>query len=403
MNKFPEFLVRRRLSGAACWCFATAFLATLLIRIHYCAQPPDDSSDLYRHLGYTSHFFENPRGFYWLMPDSFPNEFWSGFWTEVGYIYPPAALLFFAPFGHFGIGLFWVKLALTLCDLGSALLIARATSWWAGLLVFSAPVTVWYTSHEGQYESLVTLLIVLSVFFLRKGRWKTAGAAFMLAIQTKQFAILIAPYMVYEVFFRPHVRQSRVAVGFLTGFAAAFLPFLPFYLWRHDLWLLPLQNQGNLLNPFFWPLFWIKGVPEHFDEVSRLRIVWNAIASTAPLVVLGLFLSRGPFRRRLPQALPCLLFWIMLKSLSWVMNWYLILVPALTFALWRHRRWMVLLLVFYWLQCGQQVASCVGDDDMEDTPTVERFRQVIWHGDYRAAGDITVDPTPSPVRHLPYR
>ena len=139
-------LVRRRLSGWARVFFMIAFALTMLIRLAYCAEAPEDSSDLYRHLGFTSHFWENPAAFYWLMPWQFPHEFWSQFWTEVGYIYPPLALLFFAIFGGLGFGLFWVKLALTLFDLGSSILIARATSWWAGLLVFSAPVTVWYLS-----------------------------------------------------------------------------------------------------------------------------------------------------------------------------------------------------------------------------------------------------------------
>ena len=387
MNNVLEMLVKRRLSGASRMWFVAAFLVTLFVRVYYCTQPPIDTSDLYRHLGFTSHFFQNPRAFYWLMPSEFPNEFWSQFWTEIGYIYPPLALLFFAPLGYLGIGLFWVKLILTFFDLGSAILIARATSWWAGLLVFSAPVTVWYTSHEGQYESIVTFLLVVSICSARAGRWKTTGAAFMLALQAKQFAVLLAPYLAYEVLFRMHVMPKRVARNVIFGFFAAFIPFIPFYIWRHDLWLLPLQNQDNLLNPFYWPLFWIKGVLGHFEDVSHLRMIWNEVVSTAPLIILGFFLSGGPFLRRLPQAMPCILFWVMLKSLAWVMNWYLILVPALTFALWRHRRWMILLLVFYWLQCGQQVASYVGDDDQEEDETISRFHEAIWHCDYRAAAD----------------
>jgi len=381
-------LVRRKLSGKSKAFFGTAFLITLVIRLYYCAQAPEDTSDLYRHLGFTSHFFENPRAFYWLTPSQFPNEFWSQFWTEIGYIYPPLALLFFAFFGSLGAGLFWVKLSLTLFDLGSAFLIARATSWWAGLLVFSAPVTVWYTSHEGQYESMVTFLVVLAVLFARSGRWFWTGAAFMLALQAKQLALLIAPYLLYEIFLRRHLDPRKAVVGFLIGFFGAFLPFAPFYCWRHDLWLLPLQNQGNLLNPFYWPLLWRKEVMAHFEDVSHLRIVWNEVVTTMPLILLLLFVTRGSWLRRIPQALPSITFWVMIKSLAWVMNWYLILIPGLTLALWRHRRWLVVLLIFYWLQCGQQVASYVGDDDYEEDGTVTRFQKSIWRCDYR-----TVEPT----------
>ena len=70
-------LIRRRLSGSAKACFALAFAVTLLVRIYYCTQAPIDTSDLYRHLGFTSHFLENPKAFYWLMPSQFPHEFWS--------------------------------------------------------------------------------------------------------------------------------------------------------------------------------------------------------------------------------------------------------------------------------------------------------------------------------------
>ena len=384
ISALSTLLVRRKLSGTARVWFVMAFLLTLAVRLYYCTQAPDDSSDLYRHLGFSSHFWENPSAFYWLRPWQFPHEFWSQFWTEVGYIYPPLALLFFAIFGGLGAGLFWVKLSLTLFDLGSAYLIGRATSWWAGLLVFSAPVTIWYTSHEGQYESMVTLFVVLAVLSARNSRWIWTGASFMLALQTKQLALLIAPYLLYEIFLRRHLQPRKAVFGFLGGFVGAFLPFIPFYLWRHDLWLLPLQNQENLLNPFYWPLFWKKGVLDHFEDVSRLRLVWNEVVTTMPLIILSLFLTRGSFLRRVPQALPSIAFWLMIKSMAWVMNWYVILIPGLTLALWRHRRWMAVLLIFYWLQCGQQVASYLGDDDQESDNTIIRFQESIWRRDYRA-------------------
>lgn len=364
------------------------FLITMIVRLFFCAQVPIETSDLYRHLGFTAHFFEDPKAFYWLEPARFPHEFWSQFWTEIGYIYPPLALLFFAVFGSLGIGFFWVKLVLTLFDFVSAALIGRATSWWAGLIVFSAPIGVWYTSHEGQYESLVTLLVIISVLSARGRNWIMAGASFMLALQAKQFAILIAPYLAYEIFTasdRTHpLKAARSAARMLIGFVGAFLPFIPFYYWRHDLWLLPLQNQENLLNPDYWPLFWSSSALDHFNEVSSFRMIFGGITTTAPLLVLALFLARGDFLRKLPQAMPCLGFWMLIKSMAWVMNWYINIVPGLAFALWRYRRWMILLFAIHWLQCGQQIASLWGDIDGEEAVTIARFHQCVWHADYRA-------------------
>lgn len=385
MNLGAQF-INRRLEGRARIWFFVLFGTVAALRVWFCALAPNDSSDLFRHLGFTSHFGDNPSLFYWITPELFPNEHWSTFWTEVGYIYPPVALLFFTFFGTLGIGLFWVKLTLTLFDLASSVLIGRTTTPWASLLVFTAPVTVWYTSHEGQYESLVTLLVVLAVLSVRAGRWMSAGAFFMLALQTKQLALLIAPYLLYELFVRRHVDPRKAWVGFLAGFFFAMLPFLPFYWWRPDLWFLPLQNQENVLNPFFWPLPWDHHRVEHFEGVSQLRFIWNEVVTLLPLMLLAVFVSRGSMWRRIPQALPAASFWMLIKSLAWVMNWYMILLPGLILALWRHRRWMMVLLVFYWLQCGQQVSRYVGkgDDDIEDSTDITRFHDAIWHYDYRA-------------------
>ena len=366
------------------WGWICAFGLVALLRIYFCTQPPIETSDLYRHLGFCSHFLEFPKTFYWLVPTDFPDEFWSDFWSEQGYIYPPLALLFFTFFGTLGIGLFWVKLTLTLCDLGSALIIGRVTSKWVGLLVFSAPISIWYTSHEGQYESLVTLFMVLSIFCARSGRWRLAGAAFMLALQTKQLGILLAPYLLFEIWHRTRPRQIRAARGFSIGFIGALIPFLPFYYWRHDLWLLPLQNQGNLLNPFYWPISCSELSMAHFDECSDFRVLWDFVVSFTPIALLGLFLARGHFFRKLPQTLPTLGFWVMIKSVAWVMNWYMLILPGCSFALWRYRRLFIVLLVIYWLQCGQQLASVIGDIRIEEPASIARFQECIWSANYQS-------------------
>jgi len=362
---------------------------TFLLRLIFCTLAPDDSSDLYRHLGFTSHFWENPAAFYWLKPEQFSSEFWSQFWSEQGYIYPPVALLYFSFFGTLGIGLFWVKLTLTLCDLASAILIGRVSSWWAGLLVFSAPVSVWYTSHEGQYESLVSLLLVLTILSMRNARWIVAGGLFLLALQTKQLAILLAPYLLFEIWNRRSPERFMVGKCFVLGFGAAFLPFLPFYCWRPDLWFLPLQSQANLLNPFYWPISCSMSAMAHFDGCSYSRILWDGVLSLASLAVLALFLARGKnnnFFQKLSQAMPVLSFWLLLKSAAWIMSWYLIVLPGLTFALWHYRKWMILLMVLYWLQCGAQLSRCFGDDDHEEDASVAHFQQSLWHCDYKAEG-----------------
>lgn len=333
-----------------------AFLTVLLIRMLFCTSVPFETSDLYRQLGFASHLFGNLAGFYRLDPADFAGEAWTECWPEHGYIYPPLCLLFFAFFGSLGIGMFWVKLVLTACDAASSWIIGRNTSWWAALIVFSAPAGVWYTSHEGEIEALVTLFVVISLFAARGGSWTISGASFLLALQTKQLSLLLLPALLHEAFQLPPGERGRAAVRFGGGVLGALIPFLPFYHWRPDLWLLPLSNQGIPFNPFHWPLTLQGGLPEHFRKFHPFLLVWDGIIGTLPLLLLLMFLAGRSFRERLPQALPSLGFWGLIKTANWVMNWYVNMLPGLTAALWRHPRWMLLLLGCYWLQFGQQAA-----------------------------------------------
>ena len=153
---------------------------------------------------------------------------------------------------------------------------------------------------------------------------------------------------------------------------------------RPGLWFLPLQNQQNLLNPFFWPFFPTNASIAHFDECSNFRMAWNVVVTLVPLALLALFLARGQFLKKLPLALPSIGFWVMIKSIAWAMNWYMLMLPGCTFPLWRYRRLMVVLLIIFWLQCGQQVASIIGDMRIEEPATIARFHRCIWFCDYRA-------------------
>ena len=50
-----------------------------------------------------------------------------------------------------------------------------------------------------------------------------------------------------------------------------------------------------------------------------------------PLIILAFFIAHSSFIRRFPQALPSISFWLMIKSIAWAMNWFLLLIPRLTF------------------------------------------------------------------------
>lgn len=382
-------------SWRAWWCehfvFAPRWVVVVFalvtsLRVILCVLPPLDTTDLCRHLGFTMHFFDDPKAFYWLTPSRFSDEFWSRNWRDTVYIYPPLTLIFFAIFGKLGAGFFWVKLALTLCDLLAALLVGRAICWIAAMLIYAAPASIWYTSHEGQYEGLVTLLLVVAVLSAKEGSWRKAGIAFMLSLQCKQLAIFIAPYLLLEIFLNRSGTRLRSVAKLLTGMALAALPFVPFYIWRHDLWLLPLQGQMKGFNPFFWPLLWNQdAMRAHFGE--HPQIVWNTLCSTLPIVLLLLFLVSRDFWKRLPQALPTLGFYSLVKSLKWAMYWYFGLVPGFALALWRHRGVMLLLLAINWFVYKDVLNVTRYDIGHQDSADKEYFGKCIWR-------------FPAPANHL---
>jgi hypothetical protein len=361
--------------------FIPLFIAVLALRILFCTQPPLDTTDLFRHLGFTSHFYENPQGFYYLKPEYFSGELWALNWPETVYIYPPLTLLFFSFFGKLGIGFFWVKLALTFCDVLTTILIGKSTSWVASMLIFAAPASIWYTSHEGQYECLTNLLVVLSILFARLGKWKCAGAFFMLALQTKQLAIFIFPYLIFEALIRPSRQRVSAFFGMIHGLNIIFLVFLPFYYWRHDLWLLPLKGQIANCNPFFWPVVWNQtSMISHFGE--HPQIFWNSVVTMLPLCLIALLLIQGNFWRKLPQVLPLVGFYSLLKSLSWAMYWYMNMVPGFALAISRYKLTMILILITNCFVCKDMISIARYDLKNQSSVVRECFKRCIWCCDY---------------------
>ena len=368
--------------------FIPLFIAVLALRIFYCVQAPLSTSDLFRHLGFTSHLFDDPKHFYYLVPTQFSSELWASNWASTVYIYPPVILLFFSLFAKLGLGFFWVKLVLTLTDVLTCILIGRSTCWIAAILFFVSPVSVWFSSHEGQYESLVNFLVVISVISARKGAWKTAGIAFMLALQAKQFGLLIFPYLIFEVFNRDKSKQLRSIKGLVIGILIGFVPFLPFYYWRSDILLLPFEAKIAGYNPFFWPILWNhSAVLAHFAGHTTPRILFNATTTLLPLILIGFLLLRGRFWWKLPQALPAVSFYCILKSLGWGMCWYLNMVPGLVLAMWRHRVTVILILIIncFTFKDYFEIIRC---DRLNQDPKIKQYyERLIWFADYQMHAD----------------
>ncbi len=366
------------------------FVPVLVYRIFLCAQPPEDTSDLYRHLGYASHLWTHGLEVYNTTPRDFVPEFWTQFWPYTPYIYPPAALLFFSAFGKAGVGLFWVKLVFTLFDIFSSIILSRLTNSLCGWLLFSMPVALWYTSHEGMYESLVLLPMLMSAASAVRGRWLSSGVFWMLALQLKQFPLLMAPLFISELLrSEPTSRKSEIQ-RFALGFFVTLVPFLPFYFVAPNIWFRPIQLHLTF-NPFAWD-FTNRSL---FGWMPDWLIAWNAVASGIIFFVAVVLMFRRPLLVSVTETLPIASFWALLKTLNWGQFWYVI--PAAGFYVGLHRKKLlvVLFLALHWIQCGRSIALLTGPafGVREYQQTIDRFRSCLWMCDY----SFVVEPQESPA------
>lgn len=334
------------LNNWALWILGAAFI----YRIYVCFQVPLVTTDVLRHLGYASHALDGNFSIYETLARDFSPEVWTAAWSERPYVYPPVTLLFFYSFAVFHLGIFWVKLVLTLIDVVSASLFYRRISKLAAVLFFCAPVSVWYGSHEGQFEALQTLLIILNVLAVQRRSWGWSGFLFAISIQIKLFGLFIAPWMAYVIWRcaegQDSISQdlSKLALGLVLGF----LPFLPYYIQSPALLLVPLTRGSRLsYNPFAWNFF--DTAPFHWNP--RWLVYWNAVFTYAPLLLLTLMLLRAWKSKRTGMAyFPLTSFWALVKSANTAEFWYSMTSPAFTFCFSRQKVLICLLLLFHFMQ-----------------------------------------------------
>jgi hypothetical protein len=299
----------------------TIFVIVLLLRLLLCLDVPMGTSDVLRHLGYASHALDTDAGVYTTQAQDYAPEAWTRLWPTHQYFYPPVTILFFNIFTLFGAGIFWVKVVLTLIEVCCAYLFKRQISELAAVLYFSSPVSIWYVSHEGQFEPLQVLFILLAIGAVRSKRWGWAGIALAFSIQVKLFGMLLLPWIAWQLW-----ESRKDAAGALrgiraltTGAAAGFLLFSFFY------W----QKPGLLFTPFatpavYSPFPWAFLDPGRYQWTPFWLVMWNALFTYGILLALIGLAVKELWRERsvVFEVAPAISFWTILKSLSWAQPWY---------------------------------------------------------------------------------
>jgi hypothetical protein len=335
---------------------ALFFVLALIYKIYAWFQVPEVTSDVFRNLGYASHATENNFAIYTTKAMEFAPEAWTQYWSEQTYIYPPATLLFFFLFSSLHLGIFWVKVTLTIVDLCCTYLFYTHVSALAAVLFFSSPIMLWYSAHEGQFEVLQTFFIILNAVAIKKKHWRLSGLLLAISIQIKQLGVLILPWMLYEMWREQKTSKSFILnlIKVAQGLALGFIPFLPWYIRKPNLLLLPIIEGSDLIyNPFAWNIFH----RQLFGWNPVWLILWNTLFSYIPLIlILRAMLFQWHKKEKIFSAIPLVSFWTVVKSLKWGQFWYPIIYPGFIFCL-SSKNFIHVVLFFHFLQCLHSIVS----------------------------------------------
>jgi len=277
--------------------FAVIAFGVLGLRLYHCTRMPAHTGDIARHLlyGLAVNRWGLAAAAHSLV--EFNPAFASISWSHLPFNYPVLTLLFFSAVAAILPTLFFARLCLTLLEGLSAIFIYGTTGErWLALLYWASPLSIWWTSREGQFEALQNVLVFLALYLLKR-RPAIAFLVLGLAIQVKLSAFLLLPVFVLAL----PTRATRQTLACLGGFAASLLPTGIACLYYPA--LAQIQYSAPLLyNPYYWnildrPMFsWNPGWMIWFNQIGSygiltLVLVWflrskNRVAYLAPIAFL---------------------------------------------------------------------------------------------------------------------
>lgn len=237
-------------------------------------------------------------------------------WSHLPYNYPPVPVGFFTLIAALGGGTLLAKGLLGASDALCAWLIARVTGRKVyGLLYWVSPVAMWWTSHEGQFESIQS---AFSLGALATLQWPVAcGVLIALAVQTKLTAAALLPFLAWTMYRKRRLRSfiaggcigtlPTVALSFVYPVVANIFRYSMQFRWNPYYWNPASRTQ-------FWSSYWVVGrvIPQ---VLSWLFIGWLLVVC----------------RRRdlIPRAGAAIAFALFMKLYGQIPPWYLVTLPVL--------------------------------------------------------------------------
>ncbi len=199
--------------------FAVVFRATMLL------SEPSLTVDIYRYY-WNGKLLANGVNPYMHLPSSeelipYRDEIYEKLvYKQVNSIYPPLAQLVFALSYIVHPSLFTLKLASTLFDLGSVIVLLKILKMRGAenrVIIYAwNPLVVVEFASSGHADSMAVFFVLLTYYLLRD-RPTAAGAALAMGVASKLYPILFVPFFL--------LRNPRVMPGFLAVLVLLYLPF----------------------------------------------------------------------------------------------------------------------------------------------------------------------------------
>ena len=178
---------------------------------------------------------------------------------------------------------------------------------WRSILYLSIFPTAYFL-HSGYSESLFLMLVIISIYLARKGKWFMASSFGMLAVLSRITGIIILPFLLAEYLqskkFDYHkVKSDILWLGLLPlgsllyllinykifGNPFEFLTSLRVFFWEQPSlpWhgIIRAFSRFSLLQPADWMiegamviLFWIFGIIMLFASIRKVRFSYNVFS-----------------------------------------------------------------------------------------------------------------------------
>ena len=185
-------------STYALWAFILLLLSIAGLRFYYCTQLPVNTGDITRHIYYglyTSQKGLSAAGMSLVELDPHISNVAFPF---LPYNYPIITLLFFTLVAKLSPTIFCSKFLLTLIEAFNSLLIYKySKERLLTLIYWASPISIWWVSHEGQFEPLQSIFVISALYMLQNKK-PLAFILLSLAVQVKLTAILFLPYFLLQ-------------------------------------------------------------------------------------------------------------------------------------------------------------------------------------------------------------